>query len=789
MNNLLNQILQILITSPGNLVYHLVLAFALLAGLQAILLQRQPHSTMITRRYLTGFLVLLTGQIILFVSSAMVWQRVSEPQQFLPIIDRVVTAISFGWIAWMWAFPKSHRAADTAILLLTLGLISVGVVGLALRIPQIEVTRFNHTAIDYLWTSIDLIVILLSVAALYYYRKGSWMVGLGFFFVLSLGTIGHLVWADPMQDFPSILRLSQICVFPLLPSIARNLKYINEDPSLTTSPDEIDTSDKLISSRKRHNIDPRTLFSWLQVAINDHPQEICPTLTQAIGRSFVADLCFLIVAPDKQNAFLQCGFDLIREESLPGSAVDQIKISKISDALIRGEGVRISSKEKEAMSNLSALAASLGLKDTGDLLAVPIKLPSVIWSGIILISPYSGYEWTDDDQFALTMIGEHASSLLSPAFSKIEKAPAAEISHPATEATQSEYEQLLEERKLLLAEIESLREEAQITPGLQNADLLLRAQEESLATIKRLEIDNLELRTALQDLQKDLDSSQKYTELENELRTSHEEVSRLQNLLAETNLHLTHLQKAAESGQISSDDNGTTDQNVIGSLRQPVYSILGYVDLILSDSSSELAETQIKYLDRIKSSLKRIKLLLDEKITSPFEISPIDLAPQNIDFNSVLEQVITSRSNQLREKSISLQMDIQDNLPPVYGDRDALHQIILYLLQNAGEVTPIDGGISIAINVDNSKKETPFLVFQITDEGGGIAPEFSRSSRSEQMVIPGVGDIGMRLSIAKTLVEAHGGRIWVESKTGKTSTFTVLLPVRTSINNGSKKEV
>ena len=75
-----------------------------------------------------------------------------------------------------------------------------------------------------------------------------------------------------------------------------------------------------------------------------------------------------------------------------------------------------------------------------------------------------------------------------------------------------------------------------------------------------------------------------------------------------------------------------------------------------------------------------------------------------------------------------------------------------------------------------------FLSIQVTDNGGGIAPEdiqrvFARRYRAENSLIQGLGDTGVGLSIAKTLVEAQNGRIWVETEAGVGSTFSVLMPV------------
>ncbi len=791
MNNIFQQILQLLVTSPGNLIYHLVLAFALMAGLQAVINVRQPDSRVLGRRYLLGFIILLAGQVLLFVSSALVWQKIADPQQFLPVFDRAITAISFLWIAWMWAFPQPNRTADTVNLLATLALIVLWGVTLVVWIPQVGTTSFNLTFLDKIWSGADLVIVLVAIGCLFYRRQGSWGLGLGFFLILLIGSLGQLLWFDSSQDFAPIIRLAQLCVYPLLPTLARNLPLQQNDAD--SGDDLVDGSNRPSAPRKRFKVDSRTILSWVQVANLRYTQEICPEMMQAVGRSLTADLCFLMIAPDKQTAILQCGYDLIREESLPGSAIDVSKIPQIVNALQRSKPVRIPWSGKDLLPDLVSLAAVIGLKETGHLLAAPIKLPQVVWGGIILISPYSKYEWTKEDQSILSSICDQAASLLAPAFSPSEIKPAVRGERAVYPTSTSELDQVREEQKLLLEEIERLREQTHITPHQFEVEPLLAAQEESREIIQRLEADNLELREALLNGQIATEPFANDNQMNADLRTALDENIRIQTMLAEALQTIQDLQdRSTQTTGISGVKESEGILNVIQKIRQPIFSILGYADLITSESMGQLAQTTRIYLDRIKSSIDRMRTLLDEYNVSSFETSPVELAPQEINLNDILEQVLSNLSAQFREKKISLQVDISNSLPMVFGDRDALQQILHHLMQNAGAVTPPEGTIHICMMVDPSGQDIPYMLLQVTDEGGGIAAEdlsrvFTRKSIAEQGSIPGLGDNGLGLSITKTLVEAHGGRIWVDTDPGQTSTMTLLLPLHANGNNGSSK--
>ena len=108
MDIILQQFLSILVAPPGNLIYHLTLAFAVFASLQVALISRRAGTGGLPAgRSLLGLNMLLIAQLALFLSSGLAWQGVVDPHTFLPVFDRAVILISLIWIGWMWAFPNS----------------------------------------------------------------------------------------------------------------------------------------------------------------------------------------------------------------------------------------------------------------------------------------------------------------------------------------------------------------------------------------------------------------------------------------------------------------------------------------------------------------------------------------------------------------------------------------------------------------------------------------------------------------------------------------------------------
>ena len=212
--------------------------------------------------------------------------------------------------------------------------------------------------------------------------------------------------------------------------------------------------------------------------------------------------------------------------------------------------------------------------------------------------------------------------------------------------------------------------------------------------------------------------------------------------------------------------------------------------MLLSESVGILGALQRKFLDRVKTSTDRVTSMIDQIVQiTTMETGSLKLTPEPVSLSVVIDDTISSTSNQMREKEIIIRVDLPEELPSLNTDKDALQQILLHLFQNAGAATPVDGEISVRAKVDdNDNVGDEYVLVQVTDSGGGIPEEelprvFSRLYRADNPLIQGVGDTGVGLSIAKTLTEALGGRIWVDSEIGYGATFSILLPVSQQENS------
>jgi signal transduction histidine kinase len=235
--------------------------------------------------------------------------------------------------------------------------------------------------------------------------------------------------------------------------------------------------------------------------------------------------------------------------------------------------------------------------------------------------------------------------------------------------------------------------------------------------------------------------------------------------------------------------------SLIHELRTPMTSINGYTDLLIGEAVGILGETQRQFLQRVKANIERMGGLLDDLVrVTAIDTGRTTLSPEPVNLIPIIESAIMSLSARFNERELAVQMDMLSELPPVYADRDSLHQIVLNLLSNACQCSKPGTEVLVHAHLEEQDDQIDglpgYLLVSVTDTGGGIDPEdqrrvFHRLYRADNPLITGLGETGVGLSIAKALVEAHGGRIWVESEMGRGSTFSFILPI-SSKDEGSQ---
>lgn len=208
-------------------------------------------------------------------------------------------------------------------------------------------------------------------------------------------------------------------------------------------------------------------------------------------------------------------------------------------------------------------------------------------------------------------------------------------------------------------------------------------------------------------------------------------------------------------------------------LRSPLTSVLGYTELIKRIGS--LNDQQVEFLDRIRSSVESITALVNDLLDLSRLEAGFDTRRELVHLENILKFALDTMEGQLKVNELTLQVDIGKELPELRGNPIRLRQLLDNLLSNAVKYSPKGSKISISLHAEDSQ-----IIFSVTDKGVGIP-------KSEQMRIfekfyrasnvpDQVGGSGLGLAIVKSIVDSHQGRIWVESNTGKGSTFFVVLP-------------
>ena len=210
-------------------------------------------------------------------------------------------------------------------------------------------------------------------------------------------------------------------------------------------------------------------------------------------------------------------------------------------------------------------------------------------------------------------------------------------------------------------------------------------------------------------------------------------------------------------------------------LKTSLTAIIASAELIADELHVSEGSVQWRLLQSIIRNAHR----LNERVTSLAEMprsrtQDFQFRPQAVDIAQVASSVVERIHPRVQSRRQSLTLDVPDSLPLVRADPEYLEQVLLHLVANASKFSPEEGSIKVSVWQDDRSN----LVTQVSDTCGGIPPEEQeRVFEAYYQVHKGDGRGGLGLTIARFLVELHGGKIWLAGQTGPGCSFFFSIPV------------
>lgn len=236
--------------------------------------------------------------------------------------------------------------------------------------------------------------------------------------------------------------------------------------------------------------------------------------------------------------------------------------------------------------------------------------------------------------------------------------------------------------------------------------------------------------------------------------------------LREAQTELAHVNRVTTMGQLAA--------SIAHEINQPVAAVVTNAHAALrwlGAQPPDLEETRhaltgiVKDGHRVGEIISRIRGLVKGKRTRN----------DRLDINEPILEVIALTSSEVQRNGVSLRTRLADGLPPIYGDRIQLQQVILNLIVNAVEaMSRADGARELVIST--GKDESGAVLVAVRDSGPGLDPQ-GLNRLFDAFYTTKSGGMGMGLSICRSIIEAHGGRVWATANVPKGAVFTFTLPV------------
>lgn len=890
----LRRAIELLVSPPGDLVYHLVTLFAIQFFLSiAVGHWRRHRDDPVAFRMFAAALGVTVTRVLAVLVAAFDRAGLLAASTVLPPLERWLETVTLAWV--IWAFVPSLQQVprlSTALLLVTLfGTFCLYVISALLWLRGSSSRGYVQTGSAVIWELVALGLSVVGLLSTWIVRRSEWGVLTGLFLLWLMGHALQLIdfWLalPPLHpDTAGWVRAGSLVALPLLASLAyRQVLFVS--PS--------------VARRPEHG-----LFEVLQVLrrlergrdINAGLRALAPLLATLMEADVVAigltegqagqDVRIVAVHPSagkstsRSDLVLPAADHLLLDTALRSSQLQRAygsrSVGERQQNVLRRLGDDPLLARHEQLSPLG-IYQQLGIASTGPLLVQPLVHRGRAWGLLLVGYPFSQRVWTAAEEQLLQTVGALIAVALSNArerssdewdgetlvargreellvrrvnelesaleqerqrvqelMAKLrlqepdmaahahaavpEKSQAWRQESASSAETQAQLQAELAEWRKRAAQLEQQKAalESELNSGRLHPDAGMVGQFSSSGVGGFLVADREgRIIAASLSVQKLL-GRERDALLGTQLQALFEEPywpQAIRQLLQEPTersivvaLQIQRQVVRAEIERIPPVDRSPIAlvvflypedslisytqafASLVEELRTPLTSISGYTDLLLNEAAGILGEMQRRFLLRIRANAERIGKLLEDLIhVTALESGELLLAPEPVDLISVLENAIMALSAEFSARELSVQMNVPTELAPVLADRDALYQIILNLLSNACHCSQPGSEICVRATLETigepGEGKPDYVMVSVSDTGGGIAPEdlarvFQRVYRADNPPIKGLGETGVGLSIAKALVEAHGGRIWVESHPPVGCTFSFILPLAPS---------
>ncbi|MFP4459618.1 MAG: ATP-binding protein [Candidatus Zixiibacteriota bacterium] len=216
-------------------------------------------------------------------------------------------------------------------------------------------------------------------------------------------------------------------------------------------------------------------------------------------------------------------------------------------------------------------------------------------------------------------------------------------------------------------------------------------------------------------------------------------------------------------------------------LRTPLTSIYQFITILRDGLAGELNEEQREYLDISERNIVHLKSMIDDLLeVTRADSARLTINPVVVSAYEAISDAINTLKATAKAKGIHLSAEFPGDIPMVFADPQRLRAILRNLIDNAIKFTEMGGAITVRAKLLDS--EPDFVRLSVSDTGAGIPPQefdkiFEYLYQAESTLESSRKGLGLGLYICKTIVNLHGGKIWVNSKQGVGSTFSFTMPV------------